>query len=106
MFFGAQPAEPQSAEPQSAEPQSAEPEPSPLLAWLSDRVREALLLPAGPPVAGATLVALGTTSLQAIALQYQVLEHTGADVSVEDLLGCRTVGELAELIAAEEVPAR
>jgi methionyl-tRNA synthetase len=106
VFFGAQPAEPQSAEPQSAEPQSAEPEPSPLLAWLSDRVREALLLPAGQPVAGATLVALGTTSLQAIALQYQVLEHTGADVSVEDLLGCRTVGQLAELIAAEEVPAR
>ena len=72
----------------------------------SDRVREALLLPAGQPVADATLVALGTTSLQAIALQYQVLEHTGADVSVEDLLGCRTVAAAGRLIAAEEVPAR
>ncbi|MGH3407870.1 MAG: class I tRNA ligase family protein [Streptosporangiaceae bacterium] len=90
VFFGAQPEAP----------------PSPLLAWLSDRVREALLLPAGQPVADATLVALGTTSLQAIALQYQVLEHTGEDVSVEDLLGCRTVAELAGLIAAGEVPAR
>jgi methionyl-tRNA synthetase len=89
VFFGAQP----------------EATPSQLLAWLSDRVREALLLPAGQPVADATLVALGTTSLQAIALQYQVLEHTGADVSVEDLLGCRTVAELAGLIAAGEVPA-
>ncbi len=57
-------------------------------------------------MADATLVALGTTSLQAIALQYQVLEHTGEDVSVEDLLGCRTVAQLAELIAAGEVPAR
>ena len=95
VFFGAQPAESQS-----------EATPSPLLAWLSDGVREALLLPAGQPVAGATLVTLGTTSLQAIALQYQVLEHTGEDVSVEDLLGCRTVAQLAELIAAGEVPAR
>ena len=52
-----------------------------------------------------TLVSLGTTSLQAIALQYQVLEHTGADVTVDDLLGGNTVAQLAELISAGEVPA-
>ena len=91
VFFGAQP--------------DPGPAPSPLLPWLSDRVREALLLPAGQPVADATLVSLGTTSLQAIALQYQVLEHTGADVTVDDLLGGRTVAQLAELISAAEVPA-
>jgi methionyl-tRNA synthetase len=91
VFFGAQP--------------DPGPAPSSLLPWLSDRVREALLLPEGQPVADATLVSLGTTSLQAIALQYQVLEHTGADVTVDDLLGCRTVAQLAELISAGEVPA-
>ncbi|HEX3492343.1 MAG TPA: class I tRNA ligase family protein [Streptosporangiaceae bacterium] len=91
VFFGAQP--------------DPGPASSPLLPWLSDRVREALLLPAGQPVADATLASLGTTSLQAISLQYQVLEHTGADVTVEDLLGCRTVAQLAGLISAAEVPA-
>jgi methionyl-tRNA synthetase len=91
VFFGAQP--------------DPGPAPSSLLPWLSDRVREALLLPEGQPVADATLVSLGTTSLQAIALQYQVLEHTGADVTVDDLLGGNTVAQLAELISAGEVPA-
>ena len=38
-------------------------------------------------MADATLVALGATSLQAIALQYQILERTGAELTLESLLG-------------------
>lgn len=76
VFFGAQPA-------------------SPLLPWLTGLVREALQLPEGTPVADATLVSLGVESMQAIALQYQILAGTGVDMPVEDLLGDRTVAQLA-----------
>jgi len=41
-------------------------------------------------------------SLQEIALQYQITERTGADVSLEVLLGDRPVAQLADLIAAAE----
>jgi methionyl-tRNA synthetase len=70
-----------------------------LLPWLSGLVRQSLRLPETEPVAGATLVSLGIKSMQAIALQYQILEHTGADVPVDDLLGDRTVTELAGRLA-------
>jgi methionyl-tRNA synthetase len=65
------------------------------LAWLSGLVRETLRLPPDAPVAGATLVSLGAESMQAIALAYQILEGTGADVPVTDLLGDYTVAQLA-----------
>jgi len=84
VFFGAPPA------PET--PQAA------LLSYLSGLVRETLQLPEGEQVASATLVALGIKSMQAIALQYQILERTGVDVTVEDLLGDRTVAQLAALI--------
>ncbi|MEV8115948.1 class I tRNA ligase family protein [Streptomyces xiamenensis] len=71
----------------------------PLLPWLSDLVRQTLRLPAGQPVRDTSLVRLGMESLQAIALQYQITEHLGADVPMEDLLGARTVAELAARIA-------
>lgn len=90
VFFGAQP-----------EPQAP---PGPLLSWLSGLVREALQLPGSEPVADATLAALGVESMQAISLQYQILEHTGADVTVEDLLGDRTVTELAAFLADSTAP--
>jgi methionyl-tRNA synthetase len=51
-----------------------------------------------------TLVGLGMESLQAIALQYQLLDQVGADVSIEDLLGNRDVAELAILIASGLAP--
>ncbi len=73
------------------------------LAWLCDLVRETLQLPAGAPVADATLVSLGAESMQAIALQYQILAATGADVAVRDLLGDHTVAQLAHGLAGEEV---
>ena len=85
VFFGTQP---------QAETPSA-----PLLPWLSGLIREALQLPVDAPVAAATLVALGIKSMQAIALQYQIAEHTGADVTLDDLLGDRTVAELAAVLS-------
>jgi methionyl-tRNA synthetase len=66
--------------------------------WLADLVRETLQLPAGAPVSDATLVALGAESMQAIALQYQILARTGADVAMDDLLGTATIAELAALL--------
>jgi len=71
----------------------------PLLPWLSDLVRAALRLPADAPVRDRSLVGLGMESLQAIALQYQISEQAGADVSIEDLLGSRDVAGLAAHIA-------
>lgn len=86
VFFGASP--------------EAQAPPVPLLPWLCGLVREALRLPEGEQVADATLVALGIKSMQAIALQYQILERTGADVSMADLLGNRTVAELAAFVSS------
>jgi methionyl-tRNA synthetase len=72
-----------------------------LLPWLASATAEALQLPAGDPDPDATLLALGSTSMQAIALQYQILQRTGKDVAIEDLLGDRTLAQLAELIATD-----
>jgi len=80
-----------------ARPEPGEPS-APLLPWLSALVREALQLPEDEQVADATLVALGIKSMQAIALQYQILERTGTDVAVADLLGDRTVRQLAAFV--------
>ncbi|HEX9030651.1 MAG TPA: class I tRNA ligase family protein [Streptosporangiaceae bacterium] len=70
-----------------------------LLPFLAGLVRDTLRLPDAEPVADATLMSLGAESMQAIALQYQIAERTGADVTVQDLLGDRTVAQLAELLA-------
>jgi methionyl-tRNA synthetase len=80
------------------------PEPPPLLPWLSDLVRGVLRLPDDEPVHDKTLVNLGMESLQAIALQYQLLDQIGADVRMEDLLGNRDVAELASAIASGLAP--
>ena len=56
-----------------------------------------------------TLAGMGMESLQAIALQYQILDQVGADVTIEELLGRRDVAALATFIAsglAPEVVAR
>lgn len=73
--------------------------PSPLLPWFGRLVRDLLRLPDDEPVHDKSLVLLGMESLQAIALQYRLTEQVGADVSIEDLLGARTVAELSALIA-------
>jgi methionyl-tRNA synthetase len=97
VFFG--PASEPSAEPSPEPSAEVSPELSPVLAWLGEAVREALQVPAGEPVADKTLVELGMKSLQAIALQYQILDKAGVDISVDDLLGGRTVDELAAFLA-------
>ncbi len=90
VFFGEQP--------------EADADLSPLVPWLSGRVREALTIEGDEPIHGKRLVELGMESLQCIVLQYKILEETGADVTVEDLLGDRTIGELAGFIAADMSP--
>jgi methionyl-tRNA synthetase len=66
--------------------------------WFADLVRETLRLPADEEVHGKTLLELGLESMQAIALQYQILERTGADITVEQLLGEHTVDALATMV--------
>jgi methionyl-tRNA synthetase len=74
-----------------------------LLPWLAGVVEEALAGEGdGELSPDSTLVALGLNSMQAIALQYQILQRTGADIAIDDLLGERTLGELAELLAKHE----
>jgi methionyl-tRNA synthetase len=67
------------------------------LPWLSGA---ALQLPDGADP-DATLVTLGSTSMQVIALQYQILQRTVIDVAIDDLLGDRTVREVAALLAKD-----
>ncbi|HET7017657.1 MAG TPA: class I tRNA ligase family protein [Streptosporangiaceae bacterium] len=74
-----------------------------LLPWLTGVVDEALAGEGdGELDPESTLVALGLNSMQAIALQYQILQRTGADIAIEDLLGDRTLAELAELLEKAE----
>jgi methionyl-tRNA synthetase len=68
-----------------------------LLPWLCGVVAEGLAL-ADPADPGATLVALGSTSMQAIALQYQILQRTGIDITIDDLLGDRPLADIAGLL--------
>jgi methionyl-tRNA synthetase len=73
---------------------------SPEPGWLAGLVRQTLQLPADALVTDTTLVSLGLESMQAIAIQYQILARTGADIALEDLLGDRTVAQLAALLPA------
>jgi len=66
--------------------------------WLSALVRETLRRPAGDFVADTTLTSLGITSIQAIALQYQIGEHTGLVVPLETLLDEYTIADLAAVL--------
>jgi methionyl-tRNA synthetase len=87
VFFNAMPVTEQPADP-------------PLLPWLSEVVRGVLRLPADAPVHDKSLARLGMESLQAIALQYQLVERLGADVPIEALLDSQNITELAEIAAA------
>ncbi|HUC56099.1 MAG TPA: class I tRNA ligase family protein [Streptosporangiaceae bacterium] len=76
-------------------------DPGDLLPWLSAAVAEVLQIN-GAVDPEATLAGLGSTSMHAIALQYQILQRTGKDIAIDDLLGDRTVADLAELVANRE----
>lgn len=82
----------------------ADPAPAnPQLGWLAETV--ASLLGTDGDVAAATLTELGATSLHAVTLQYQILERTGVELGVDDLLGASTVAQLAARLARQAEPA-
>jgi methionyl-tRNA synthetase len=67
--------------------------------WLSALVCETLRRPAGDLIADSTLTSLGITSIQAIALQYQIGEHTGLEMPLDTLLDEYTIADLAAVLA-------
>ncbi|TML31693.1 MAG: acyl carrier protein [Actinobacteria bacterium] len=87
----------QREEPKDTADQRDEPKDTELARWLAETVTATLQLDAEPAGDNATLVSLGAASLHAVTLQYQILEHTGVEVPVEDLLGS-TIAELATMV--------
>ena len=73
---------------------------APLLGWLTDAVTT--LVQADRVAPDATLTDLGATSLHAVTLQYQILERTGVELSVNELLGASTVAELAATLGRRQ----
>jgi methionyl-tRNA synthetase len=71
----------------------------PLASLLAELVTGTLQLPGEYPVGDSTLLALGAASLHAVTLQYQVTDLLGVELSVDELLGERTVAELAALLS-------
>ncbi|HET9140279.1 FAD-dependent oxidoreductase [Actinophytocola sp.] len=73
-------------------------QPSPaLLPWLRELVISTLQLAEDTAVDDRTLVELGMGSLQAVAVQFQILQQLDIDIPLPDLLG-PTVAELAETL--------
>jgi methionyl-tRNA synthetase len=93
-FFGP------AADAEAAEPvREAQTEPDPpALAWLREVVRTMLQLPADAVVDDRSLRELGAESLHAFALQYQILEETGVDIPLGDLMAERDVRHIAALL--------
>jgi methionyl-tRNA synthetase len=75
-----------------------------LATWLDGLVREALGLSPGEPATGRGLAELGMASLQAVALQYQILDQLGVEVPIADLLGGQTLAELAAMLGDLAAP--
>ncbi|HJQ02901.1 MAG TPA: class I tRNA ligase family protein [Jatrophihabitans sp.] len=73
---------------------------SPVLPWLNSAVCEALKVEPAAADEGSSLALLGMTSMQSIALQYQILDRTGVDLSIEQLLGERSIADLAGYLEA------
>lgn len=73
------------------------------LGWLQDTVT-ALVQTEGD-ITGRTLTDLGATSLHAVTLQYQILEHSGVELGIDELLGSATVAELAARLPQRDVEA-
>ncbi|MFI0444557.1 class I tRNA ligase family protein [Actinomadura sp. 6N118] len=81
-FFGAKPSE----------------EDAPLLPWLRTLLRTTLQLPEQASLDDRPLNELGLESLQTVALQYQILEELGVDISGEELMSAADVTALAVLL--------
>ncbi|MGK5628517.1 class I tRNA ligase family protein [Streptomyces sp. URMC 123] len=79
-----------------------------LLPWLGELVRTVLPEPTEQDLtglAGRTLASLGTGSLSAVTLQYQILEQLDVDVALEELLGDLDLTALAALLEERAEPA-
>ncbi|WDV56933.1 acyl carrier protein [Streptomyces coeruleorubidus] len=68
------------------------------LPGLRTMVREVLQLPESEDVDMRTLRELGAGSLQAVALQFRILEETSVNVEMADLVGGSRVADIATLI--------
>ncbi len=79
---------------------SAADDADPLLGWLSETVRSTLRLPADSPVTDRSLTELGISSMQSVALQYQILEKAGVDITIEEMYGQRDLKALAALLGS------
>ncbi|WP_329203170.1 MULTISPECIES: class I tRNA ligase family protein [unclassified Streptomyces] len=73
--------------------------PSALTPWLTGIVRSALRLEDDEQIAGRTLTQLAAGSLQAVTVQYQILDALDVDLSMDELLHGGTLDELAAVIA-------
>lgn len=98
-FFG-EPGETAAAPPADAQARTGPPaqikEPA-LLPWLRGLVSDTLQLPDNV-VDERPLGDLGMESLHAVAMQYQILEETGADITIEELFVAPDLTTLAVLI--------
>ncbi|MBT2454874.1 class I tRNA ligase family protein [Streptomyces sp. ISL-86] len=83
---------------------AADAEPA-LTPWLTGIVRTALRLDADEPIAGRTLPQLAAGSLQAVTVQYQILDALDVDLSMDELLHGGTLAELAAVVAERAEPA-
>ncbi|WP_274918107.1 class I tRNA ligase family protein [Streptomyces sp. WZ-12] len=90
VFFAAEPTPPPSS--------GAAPDPLP---WLADVVRATLGLPPDAAVADKTLSELGASSLQAVTVQYQILERLDLDIPMAELLSGRSIAALGRDLAQE-----
>lgn len=68
------------------------------LSWLQTTVREALQLSESEEVAARTLRELAATSLQTVGVQYRILQATSVQVEMIELIGDRSIADLALLI--------
>ncbi|RPF25446.1 methionyl-tRNA synthetase [Streptomyces sp. Ag109_G2-6] len=76
-----------------------------LTPWLTQVARTALRLGADEPIAHRTLTQLAAGSLQAVTVQYQILDALDVDLSMDELLHGGTLAELAAVIAERAEPA-
>ncbi|MFF4582985.1 class I tRNA ligase family protein [Streptomyces sp. NPDC001373] len=82
---------------------AAQAEPA-LTPWLTQVARTALRLGADEQIAHRTLTQLAAGSLQAVTVQYQILDALDVDLSMDELLHGGTLAELAAVIAERAEP--
>ncbi|MCB5168175.1 phosphopantetheine-binding protein [Streptomyces bambusae] len=70
------------------------------LSWLQDTVRGVLQLSGPEEVAARTLRELAATSLQTVGVQYRILQETSVQVEMGELIGDKSIADLALLIDA------